>query len=200
LALVGLWLARRPLEATGTQVRARPWRSFWTGLVVLIAAINLFLLMFLLFILFFAVGLGLTYLGVWQLAVAIWIVSFSALVVAGVALWLLILYGAKIIVCYAVFAWAFEKLFHRVKTWILILALLAGTLVYVLLRSIPYAGIFIDLIVTATGMGAAWLALRSANQKPVVVEALPGKGIENLPGKVVETLPVKKVRRIPKNG
>jgi hypothetical protein len=120
-------------------------------------------------------------LGLWQFSLGLWVLAYSALALALTSLWFLIVYGTKIIVAYAAAAWLFERLFHRRAFWMDVPALLAGTLVYTLLRAIPYAGWIFGVLVTAAGAGAAWLAYRARRQKPTPAAAaspaasLPGK-------------------------
>lgn len=153
-----LWLLRPSLEASSQPARTTPWRTLGTGLVVLIAVINVFFLLLVLYLLVFALGLGLVYLGVWQVAVALWILTLCALGALAVAFWLFILYGAKVIACYALQAWLLARQNGSAPFWQTALALLVGALLYTLLRAIPYLGIVFDLLITALGAGAAWLA------------------------------------------
>jgi cytoskeletal protein CcmA (bactofilin family) len=158
--LLALWLARKPLVRSGEPLSAHPWRTLGIGVVVLVVSFNLFIVGLLLFVLVFALGLGLNFLGLWPITVALWVLAFSALIIAMVGLALFIGYGAKIVVIYLASTLLFDLFLKRKAFWVSILALFAGTVIYALLRSIPYAGWIIDLLVTAAGMGSAWLALR----------------------------------------
>ncbi len=129
------------------------------GAAVLVAIMNVFLLLLAFYMLLFAVGLGLVYLGLWQIAAALWILFLCTLSALAVALWLFVLYGAKVIACYALFPWLFANKESK-SFWWLALSLLTGALVYTLLRAIPYLGSLIDLLATAFGAGATWLAWR----------------------------------------
>ncbi len=173
--LLGLWLGRKPLERSGESLKSHPWQTLGIGLIVLVVAFNLFIVGLLLFILIFAVGLGLNFLGLWQVTLALWVLAFSALLIAMVGLGLFIALGSKIIVIYLASSWLFSLFTRRKAFWVTLLALLAGTVVYALLRSIPYIGWIIDLLVTSAGMGAAWVAMRRPPQAPLVVEEQPKK-------------------------
>lgn len=173
--LLGLWLARKPLERSGESFKSHPWQTLGIGLVVLVVAFNLFIVGLLLFILIFAVGLGLNFLGLWQVTLALWVLAFSALLIAMIGLGLFIAIGSKIVVVYSAASWLFDLLIHRKAFWVNLLAVFAGTVVYTLLRSIPYIGWIIDLLVTSAGMGAAWVALRRPAQAPLVGEEQPKK-------------------------
>jgi len=119
--------------------------------------------------LIFVIGLGIGYLGLWALSVAFWVVGFSYLGIAVTALWAFIVYGTKIVVAYLFAAWVLEKILPAAFRY-RALALLLGTLVYTLLVSIPFAGWVIDVLVTAAGMGAAWLAYRHSRTPPQPVK------------------------------
>jgi hypothetical protein len=176
-SLLALWRARKSLDRSGEPLHAHPWQSLGTGLVVLVIAFALVGVGLLLAVIIFAIGLGLNFLGLWQLSLALWASAFACLGLAMVALWFFIVYGTKIIVLYLLATWIFGKLFHRKAVWLDILALLAGTVVYTLLRSAPYVGWIFDILVTAVGAGAGWLAFQAArkNREPVIqpVEAKP---------------------------
>ncbi|MEW6093880.1 MAG: hypothetical protein AB1531_07950, partial [Chloroflexota bacterium] len=171
--LRGLGRARQPLERSGEPLKSRPWQTLGIGLIVLVVAFNLFIVGLLLFIVIFAIGLGLNFLGLWQVTLALWVLAFSALLIALVGLGLFIAIGSKVIVIYLAASLLFDLFVTRKAFWINLLALLAGTVVYALLQSIPYAGWIIDLLVTSTGMGAAWMAWRASRQKPVIAAEEP---------------------------
>jgi hypothetical protein len=135
--------------------------------------LNLFVVALLLAALIFALGLGLNVLGLWQLSLALWVLAYSALAAALTLLSLFILYGTKILVAFNVFSWLAGKLSAPRVMCIDILALLVGTLIYALLRSLPYVGWAIGLLVIAAGMGSAWFAWRGATLPPQVVAVPP---------------------------
>ena len=171
--LVVLWLARPSLEGAGAPLRARPWRTLGIGLLVLVISLNLFLVALLLAALIFAIGLGLNAIGLWPISIALWVVTYSTIAVALASLCLFIIYGTKILVSYHVFAWLFGKASWPRTTWLAVLALFVGTLIYTLLRSAPYVGWVIGLLVIALGMGSAWLAFREP-RRGAHVEAVAG--------------------------
>jgi cytoskeletal protein CcmA (bactofilin family) len=169
--LLAFCLARRPLEASNVPLRARPWRTTGIGLLALVIGFNLFALGALLGALVFSLGLALNYLGLWQLCIALWIAAYSLLALALTALWFFITYGAKIVLVYALFTWLSDK--FNAAVWVKIAAFLLGAAVYTLLRSVPYVGWIVGVLVTAAGAGAAWLAWRASRQQPVEVEEAP---------------------------
>ncbi len=158
--LLALWLLRRPLESAGQPPRQHPWRTLGVGLLVLVIGVHLFWVALLLSVLIFVLGLGIGFLDLWALSLVFMLASYAVLVLLVVALWLFIVYGTKLIVAWCFGAWAFEKLMPGLARF-RVLPLLLGTVAYALLRSIPTAGWVVGVLVTAAGMGAAWLAWRS---------------------------------------
>jgi cytoskeletal protein CcmA (bactofilin family) len=166
LGLIMLWLTRRPLEASGAPLRSRPWRTLALGLLVLVVTLNLFLLALLLVTLIFAIGLGLNAIGLWGVAAVVWILAYAGLAIALTLLWLFIVYGTKVIVSYHFISWVFDQFDLRKSRWMEVLIVFLGALLYSLLRTIPYVGWGIGLLVIAAGMGAAWTAYRHPQRLP----------------------------------
>jgi cytoskeletal protein CcmA (bactofilin family) len=176
------WLARKPLEQSGEPLKARPLQTLAVGLLVLVVSFNLFIVGLILFVLLFALGLGINFLGLWQVTLAVWVVGFSALLIAALTLALFIAIGSKIVVAYLAASLLFSLFLRRKAIWSDLLALLAGLVLYALLRSIPYAGWVIDLLVTSAGMGSAWLAWRKRSSLPPA-ENEPVETEKKRPGK-----------------
>ncbi|MBN2387545.1 MAG: polymer-forming cytoskeletal protein [Anaerolineales bacterium] len=172
LGLLALWLGRLPLERSRASLRRKPGKTLATGLLVLIIASLMFVVGMLIFALVFALGLGLNFLGLWQLTFALWIVAFCLIALAMVALWLLIVYGSKIVIVYTFATWSFERI-GRKGFWLDALGLLVGTLVYILLVAVPFIGWIVAVLVTAWGLGVLWTAWRE--RKCIVVEGPAGK-------------------------
>ena len=145
------------------------WRTLGIGFIGLVVAFNLFIVALLIGALIFAIGLGLNATGLWAISVALWVVAYSAIIIALTALSLYIAYGATIVVAYHLTSWLAHKTSWPRTIWLAILALFVGTLIYTLLRSVPYAGWIIGLLVIAAGMGAAWLGWREAASPPRTV-------------------------------
>ena len=183
-SLLALWLARKPLDRCGEPPRARPWRTIGAGLLALVLSFVLIGVLLLVSVLVFAIGLGLNALGLWQLSVALWAAAYACLALALVALWFFISFGTKIIVIYVAATWVFGKFFHRKAFWLDLLALLAGTLVYILLLAVPFIGWVFGLLVTAAGAGAAWVAYHQSRQKTESEPVLVEKTVSKLPAKV----------------
>lgn len=198
--LLAWWLTRRQLACSGKPLAANPLKTLAVGLVVLVVAFNLFIVGLIVFILVFALGMGINWLGLWQVTVALWVVGFSAWLVGMVGLALFIAIGTKVIVAWVAGTWLFGRLFQRKAAWLDLLALIAGISVYVLLRTIPYAGWGFDLLVTAAGIGSAWLALRGlSNRKTIQASTQPVPAVcpvEVVPP-VTAVAPVKPVKARP---
>lgn len=173
ISLLALWLGRPLLDKSRRPIYARPAQTLAQGGGVLIAILNLYVLLVIIYVIFFTLGLGFAALGIWPLAVAIWLLTFCALLTLALVLWLFVLYGAKIVLCYAVFSSLLSRWNQVGGFWWSAFALLVGTLVYVLLRAIPYAGVLINLIVTAFGAGAVWLAWKQRDDLEARTRQLP---------------------------
>ncbi len=167
--LLAMWLLSAPLKHSGEQLREKPARTTALGLLVLFIAFAGIGAALLLAVLVFTLGLGLNVLGLWQLSIGIWALAYASLGLALAVLWFAIVYGTKLIVTFLAVTWLSGKLFKHNAVWLDVLAMLAGTLVYTLLRSIPYIGWIIGVLVTAAGAGAAWLVYQEARRRPGVV-------------------------------
>ena len=165
-SLLAAWIARKPLNGSTKPLKTDFWRTLGFGLIVLVIAFALFGVALLAAVLIFAIGLGLNYLGVWQITIALWAGAYASLVLGVVALWFFIVYATKIITIYTFSTLLFGLMFRRKAFWIDLLALLAGTIVYVLLISIPYGGWVFNVLVTAAGAGATWMAYCAWRKKP----------------------------------
>ena len=115
-------------------------------------------------ILALAIFLGVITLG--GLSGTVFGVGFSTLGLAFTVFSLCVSYGSKLVVAYLVGKLVIEKTFpqstvHRV--WPLVL----GTVIYILIRSIPFLGWLIGFLVTIIGLGAIWLVLREGKAPAV---------------------------------
>jgi len=140
----------------GERIRKSPFRAAGTGLVAAILGYSgalVFTLVivavffFLIFVKLGALGwsvLGLGLSGTW-LAYALFALAVS--------------YLSKLAVGYLAGRWILERVSARLAArafW----PMLLGTILYVLLRSIPWLGWAIAVAVTLAGLGAVWLVLR----------------------------------------
>jgi hypothetical protein len=187
--LLWLWLRRNTLETAGAPLRARPWRTLAIGLLVLVISLNLFLVALLLMAVIFAIGLGLNAIGLWPISIALWVLAYAHLFVGLTLLVLFIAYGTKILVSYHLVSWLMSKTAWPRTTWMAVLALFVGTLIYTLLRSVPYVGWVIGLLVIAAGMGSAWLAYRETPRGAHV------QGVAGFPRPAAPPVPAKATRK-----
>jgi hypothetical protein len=168
--LLTIWLLHEPLENSSMPLRQRPWKTGGIGLLVLVIGVHLFWVALLISALLFAIGLWIGSMNLWGLSLAFLLAAYSLVGLLVAVLWVFIVYGTKLIVAWCFGAWIFEKLIPRLACY-RILPLLLGTVVYALLRSIPVAGWVVGVLVTAAGMGAAWLAWRT-RKPPLLVQPL----------------------------
>ncbi len=182
LGLLILAVARKPFISAGQPLTVKPLHTLGIGLLVMVVSLNLFIVALLIFVIIFAIGLGFNFLGMWQLALALWVVSYALLATSVLALAYFFAFGAKLIVAYSFCYWVFEKLLKRKASWLGLVALLVGTILYTFLRAIPYAGWIVDILVTAAGMGSAWLAWRK-NETGFPLLPIPVKNNLISPGK-----------------
>ena len=164
-SMLALWLIRKALDRSGEPLLSRPWRTMGIGLLTLVIAVALIGAALLVSVILFAIGLGLNFLGLWQLSLALWVAAYACLALAMVTLWIFIVYGTKIIVIYVAGTWLLGKLFHHDALWLKFTALFAGTLIFALLQTAPYVGWVFDILVTSAGMGAAWIAYRDFSKQ-----------------------------------
>lgn len=89
--------------------------------------------------------------------------GFSTLGLAFTVFSLCVSYGSKLVVAFLAGKLIIEKAFPQSvihKVWPLVL----GTVIYILLRSIPFLGWIVGFLVTIIGLGAIWLVMREGNR------------------------------------
>jgi hypothetical protein len=109
-------------------------------------------------------GIWLGIATLWALAIVLWGIGYPALILGLALLVVTIVYGSKIVVAHLVGSLILTRLAPKAMEY-RILPLLLGLVIYVLLRTIPYAGPVIDAIVTLFGLGAIWLAYRHRERR-----------------------------------
>lgn len=167
---LGLWLLPKIMEEGAQNIRTRPLRALGTGLLALVIAINLLLVAALIAGLIFVLGLWLGTIGLWDLAWFVWGIGFSALGLAVAVSAFFVDFGTKILVAYAVGGFILELLIPRAtryRFW----PLLLGLGLYVLLVTIPNLGVVISVLVTAWGLGAAWMFYRERKLAEITEES-----------------------------
>lgn len=160
ISLLLVWVSRRMLMESGEPIRKNPWKTMGVGLLVMVFSILLIGTAFILAALVFEIGLGLNYLGLWQISLALWIVVYAGLALIMAGIWFFFTFGTKIIAIYYFSRWVVVKLFKHKTVLLEILGLLVLTIIYTLLRSLPYVGWVFGVLMTAMGAGAASQAYR----------------------------------------
>lgn len=167
--IVGLlvsWLLPRQLSEWTSTARARPWRCMAQGLVVY--AMGIFGLV-ILAVLVTAVGLGLGFLTLGDLAALTWAIGYSGLGFALTLFMLTVMYVSKIVVAVLV-GWLILGRFVPRAADSRIWPLLLGLVIYVLLSTIPFLGWALGLVVSFMGLGAIWRAYSTRVERAEVEE------------------------------
>lgn len=163
MGLLALWLLPLVFTNVGEQAQAHPWLAAAWGILVGIVGYGGALLAVFLIILVVA---GLAALTLAGLATTAFGLGFSTWSVAFTLFLLLGAYGSKLVVLYPLSHALLEKMLPQWNSY-RIVPLVVGILVFVLLRSIPYLGVLLEIAVTLIGLGAMWLAFRERFAKPV---------------------------------
>ncbi len=170
LGLLGVWLAPVIFNRANEIARAKPAESAGVGLAAIIVG-YVAALMTAVFILAF--GLFFTIITLGGLSQVIFGIGFSGLALVVTAFTLVVSFVSKLVVAYLVgdliLAGTAPAIQGR-RYW----AIVIGVFLYTLIRSIPFLGWLIGLIVTIIGVGALWLLYRSRQTPPVAVEVAAG--------------------------
>ena len=157
--LLAIWLIPKILTGSADKLLEKPLPATGYGLLGVVIAFNLMLVVLLLFFIILTVGLFLGFATMWELAWAFMALGFFSLGLVATIFVLFVLYISKVIVAYLV-GYAILNRFAPNVVRYKVLSLLLGLLIYVLLVWIPYLGWVIALLVTAVGLGAAWIYYR----------------------------------------
>jgi len=158
---LAIWLIPALLGRWAERVRATPLPAAGWGLVALIlgyagAALAALVIISL------GIFLGIITLG--GLARSVFGIGFSSLGLVFTIFTLFVSYGSKLIVSYLAGKLILARLAPQSaehRFW----PLLVGVVVYVLLRSIPFLGWLIGLLVTLLGLGAIWLVFSDEHRQ-----------------------------------
>jgi hypothetical protein len=172
VGLIAYWFLRRALEASAGAVKRRPLVALGVGLVGLIivwATVAAFILVFILILL---IGIWLGRIDLWNVGWLFWSVAYPLSALAFAVLLAFLNHGAIAIAMYAVATYLVDRFAPRAGRyrWLL---LLLGLLVFILLRGIPILGWVLTILVTAWGIGGAWLAWRARRGPGVPVADAP---------------------------
>jgi hypothetical protein len=164
LGALALWLIPTLFTQIGEQTLSQTVVAGVWGILMTIVGYGgaLFLT-----ILLFAVVAGLAALTLAGLATCVFALGFSSLGLAFTIFSILVAYGSKLVVLYPITHSLLERSLPAWNHyWVVPLAM--GTLLYVLLSSIPWFGMLFSIIVTLIGLGAIWMGFRDrfAKTKP----------------------------------
>lgn len=161
IGALALWLLPSLFNRVAERTQEQPWLAGAWGLLVGIVGFAGALLATFLIVLLVA---GLAALTLAGLAGSVFGLGFSGWSLAFTIFLLLGTYGSKLVVVYPLSQRLFERFAPQVNQYKLV-PLFLGVLVFVLLRSIPYVGMLLEIGVTVVGLGAMWLAFRDRATK-----------------------------------
>jgi hypothetical protein len=180
LLLVGglaLWLRPILVQRPAERLLRQPLPAGGYGLLALFIVPGALAIGILLAVLLFFLGMWLGGVALWGLAFLLWGIGYPTLILAFSLFALAVLYGTKVVVADLVGRLILNRLAHRrLDAARGILPLLLGLVLYVLVRSIPFLGLAVEVVVTVLGLGALWLALRHAPSPAPVPAALAQAG------------------------
>ncbi len=163
IGMLVLWLLPVRFNQVAEQTQMRPWLAGAWGLLVGIGGYGGALLAAILIILLVA---GLSALTLAGLATNTFGLGFGLLGLAFTLFLMLGAYVSKLVVVYPLSQHLLARVAPQWNEYKLV-PLLLGVLAFVLLRSIPYLGIVLEISVTLVGLGAMWLSFRARYAKPV---------------------------------
>ena len=162
IGMLALWLLPALFNQVAERTQVEPWLAGAWGLLVAIIGYSGALLAAFLIIVLVA---GLAVLTLASLAASTFGLGFSVLGLAFTLFLLLGAYASKLVVVYPLSYHLFERFAPSMNRY-KIVPLSLGVLVFVLLRSIPYLGLLLEIGVTVVGLGAMWLSFRARYAKP----------------------------------
>lgn len=166
VSLIGYWFLRGRLEASSAVIKQRPLPALGIGLVGLVLSWAVLGAFILLFVLILMTGVWIGQATFWNVAWLLWSVAFPFTALIFSLFLVFMNFGTKTITTYAISTYLFDRFAPRAGRvrWLL---MILGLLVYVFLRAIPILGWVMSIVVTAWGIGAAWLAWRNRRMPPV---------------------------------
>jgi cytoskeletal protein CcmA (bactofilin family) len=167
LALVALLTMPGIVTQASSKVREKPMASLGTGLIGTIISFNAILAALLVASIFTALGFWLLIASVWELGIFVWSSGFCLVMLFILLVCFFVFYVTKAIIAYALGSLILKR-FAMKTTWMKVLVLMTGLVVYVLLAGLPYIGWVISILATGFGFGSAWLNYRQrrALEKP----------------------------------
>jgi hypothetical protein len=165
LGLLAIWLFPNVLKRCAQVLRRSPVKSFFTGIAVLFAGYASILILFLLVI---VIGIFFYVITFGDAGGLIFGLGLPAVGLVFGALNLTVAYLTKLVVAFLIGLLLLETLLPKAlkhNIW----PLLAGVVVYLLIRAIPWLGWAIGVAATLAGLGAIWLGWRAPRKLPEAV-------------------------------
>jgi cytoskeletal protein CcmA (bactofilin family) len=166
-SILSLWLMPRLLPASAQLLRAKPLPATGWGMLGVVISFNMIGVVILLTIIIVAFGMFLGVITLWDLAWAFMAIGGFSLGLAATIFALFVIYVSKAIVALLAGQWILKRIAPSVSHQN-VLSLMLGLLIYVFLAAIPILGWIAGILVTALGIGAAWLFYRS-QRNPVAL-------------------------------
>ena len=174
------WRMPRLIPGSAQYLRSKPLPSTGWGLLGLVISVNLAGVIILLIVLIVVIGLFLGTITLWELAWSFMALAGFSLGLASTVFALFVMYVCKAIVAYFAGQAVLKRIFPNTAHHDLI-SLIIGLTIYVFLAAIPLLGWVISLLVTALGIGAAWLFYRNSRGQQSQVEIGSAGDTESLP-------------------
>jgi cytoskeletal protein CcmA (bactofilin family) len=159
---LALWLLPVWFNKVAERTQTQPWLAAVWGFVVGVLGYAGALLAAFLIILVVA---GLAALTLGGLAMSVFSLGFSVLGLFFTLFSIFAAYGSKVVVLYPLSHTICERFAPSLNRYSFV-PLGLGVLVFVLLRSIPFLGVLIEIGVTLVGLGALWLSFRAGYARP----------------------------------
>ncbi len=151
---LALWLVPSQFDGWAQSAYHKPLPSAGLGLLTYILG---YAGAIMLAVLLFFGGLAMGIAVAWELALSLWALGFSSLILAFVVFVIFVSYVSKAILAYLGGLLILDRVAPDIRGR-KALALLLGLLLYVLIVAIPTLGPIIGVLVTILGLGAVWVA------------------------------------------
>jgi cytoskeletal protein CcmA (bactofilin family) len=162
--LLSFWRMPGIITRASGRIREKPLASLGTGLVGTLISFNGILAAILVAAIFIAIGFWLIFATVWELGIFIWVTGLSLVLLFIILVCIFVFYITKAIVAYTLGNLILKRIAIK-SSWMKLLALLSGLIVYVLLAGLPYAGWVFGILATGLGFGSAWLDYRQKREE-----------------------------------
>jgi cytoskeletal protein CcmA (bactofilin family) len=161
--LLGFWSMPGIITRASGKLREKPLASLGTGLVGTLISFNAILAAILVAAIFTAIGFWLVFATVWELGIFIWATCLSLVVLFIILVCIFVFYITKATVAYTLGTLILKRATVK-SSWMKILALFSGLIIYVLLAGLPYVGWVIGILATGFGFGSWWLDYRQKRE------------------------------------